>query len=1033
MDFLNIIATLRKFGNFLAGLFPILGVIGNRVFEFLKLPQFNDFVAKLRTKPPFSAIAPIVDRFFWKDYAKDRLEIAKLAPEMVPILKMVALISVSIVFLLPLSTVFHNDLVKITLGNGTITSAPSWTVWCWIIISAFAWACLTTGAAISNRLALVLVSLGCIYTLGTCALFLPRSYWNASLSVSILLGIMISAKVLPIKTLTDKIAAIVSSIVSGAPTGLVLTALTPLHHYAKPFVLQWGAATGSILGVLSLGTAREKKSDTQPLRLFILTITISSMVFLTSLVVRGGLSAVGDQLLSSIKLCNGYLWPIWYYIGVGIIYKLLKNARIITRAVQDLMPKVTFVPLALIALAAGLAIFWSPVLAMAFFPPHPLAPISAVFIPIYQYYRSVLNDPTNIYTSEWMRWIFCIDLFVVLWMIAKSKLSRENMGTLAYFTLLSWFFIAEYTFQVTSFSHAPRQSEVMVTLFAIWLLWLFHTSILEICSNSSRLWPAQGRQLLYSGFVCLCLLELSARTIVHDYNVSNEIFLMMFRGIIDVGIPYFMFVFATRKLNRLPISTLRLFQSFCLGALFTLPMNVLDKFALSGGTISAFTALWKAEVELYSTVGIFATTIPHLPAEWLFLRAILYVCALVFLTAAVQYVRTLQWLRNREPVDAEATPKATPKATPGAYSTLVFCLISFAGGFASFSKTAVDLPLPTDWKVLISPFSLNIHLDYYWLVAYLSSWLSALMFLLLVPQRAHGLTRGLQFSAAISVSVLTNFAIQWLYPGQEYELLSANLLPMVSITGVCLFLYLGLTVWNRVQKDLAQCNTNLDNAATSQSHPLALDEGEEEVTGVATATDTGKRNEKGTPLFTGLEVTVVAAITFLIFGANIFNGLNSSRLISHRRLADQKTIKIPAHWIPNQSTASAKDLTNHFYALGDADLKSFMDVGALPANSMTLQQTFESLAEKLSQTQVLKNFSLKKVENWSDSHMEVVTGYFTYSQMFSGSEMTMTGITSLMREKKSDQIQFVTIYCFPSELQRRLADLRRIVDNHTHG
>lgn len=1061
MDFLNIIATLRKFGNFLAGLFPALAVLSNRIFEFLKLKDLNAFIQKYRDKPPLSAIAPIIDRFFWKDYAKDRLEIEKIAPEMVPILKLVALISVFLVFLMPLCLVFHDNPVKISLANGADSSAPAWSVWCWISVSAFAWACLATGAAISNRLALVITSLGAVYTLGTCALFLPRSYWNISLSFSILLGIMISAKVLPMNSLKDKIGAVIASIISGAPTGLIVTALSPVHHYVKPYVLQWAGTIGSVAGLLSLGTSREKKEETQPLRLFLLTITSTSLIYLISLVVRGGLSPVGDQLLASIRLCNAYLWPIWYYIGVGIIYKLLKNARIITRAVQDLMPKRSFVPLALVALIAGLVIFWSPVIALAYFPPHPLAPLSWAFLPIYQYYRSMLNDPTNIYTSEWMRWIFAIDLFVVAWMTSKRKLTNESVGSLAYFTLLGWFFIAEYTFQISSFSHAPRHSEVLITLFAIWLLWLFHTSILEICSESSRLWPAQGRQLLYSGFVCLCLLEIAARTTVHDYGVSNEVFLMMFRGIIDVGIPYFLFVFATRRLKKLPISTLRLFQAFCLGAAFTFPINILDKFALSGGSVSGFLALWGTELELSRTTGVISESIPHLPTEWLLIRALVFSATLAMLSAGMRYIRGQQWqLRNRseeipdqtsassasESIPSEAGRKpARPfqasgkpevplestikKSPPGTYSSLVFLLISFAGGFASFSKSAVDLPLPNDWKVLLSPFSMNVYLDYYWLVSYLSSWLSALTFLLLVPQDSNGSPRKVQHITAIMGSVAVNFACNWLFPGQEYELVSANVLALVGVSGIGLFLFMAQLVWTRLNLDLQKCEPDDACANTSPSHPLAQEADVETITEISSSHyKASGRLERvdAKPLFSTKEISIIATSLLFIFASLITVTMNGSRMVKYDISSFACKMSLPAHWLPIVNKANPRDSINHFYSVGETGLKSFMDVGTLPASVLSLKETFEELCAKISKSQLLKDFTPTKMEQWKE-YGDVFVGYYTYTQDFDKSPIKMTGISALVRGTQGESIRFVTIYSFPSELDRRVADLRRIV------
>ena len=57
-----------------------------------------------------------------------------------------------------------------------------------------------------------------------------------------------------------------------------------------------------------------------------------------------------------------------------------------------------------------------------------------------------------------------------------------------------------------------------------------------------------------------------------DPKVVDEVFLYLFRGIVDVGLPYFLYVYAGRQFKELPVPAGRLFAAFCAGALSTLPL-----------------------------------------------------------------------------------------------------------------------------------------------------------------------------------------------------------------------------------------------------------------------------------------------------------------------------------------------------------------------------------------------------------------------------------------------------------------------------
>lgn len=107
-----------------------------------------------------------------------------------------------------------------------------------------------------------------------------------------------------------------------------------------------------------------------------------------------------------------------------------------------------------------------------------------------------------------------------------------------YWLVLLWFLISKYLFQFLSFGRSRAHSVALLTVFGMWLVWLFHTTGLKLSLEFSPAWPSAGRLCLYAAVVLFCLLEVNARAIPGDFRVMDEIFLVMFRGVVDVGLPY---------------------------------------------------------------------------------------------------------------------------------------------------------------------------------------------------------------------------------------------------------------------------------------------------------------------------------------------------------------------------------------------------------------------------------------------------------------------------------------------------------------
>jgi len=106
-----------------------------------------------------------------------------------------------------------------------------------------------------------------------------------------------------------------------------------------------------------LGALRLSALLRQPISIAASALVLSAitLVFLVTLVCRGGAAAFAGQLLSEMSLWNGYLWPVWYFIGIGIVFKLIKNTKVITKSIKEALPGALYLPVVVLLPAT-----WSP-------------------------------------------------------------------------------------------------------------------------------------------------------------------------------------------------------------------------------------------------------------------------------------------------------------------------------------------------------------------------------------------------------------------------------------------------------------------------------------------------------------------------------------------------------------------------------------------------------------------------------------------------------------------------------------------------
>ncbi|MBZ0186382.1 MAG: hypothetical protein K8F91_09065, partial [Candidatus Obscuribacterales bacterium] len=208
MNPFQIIATLRKFGNYLVGLFPIFATISESLAAHFKTisqkPAVKGIIERAGSSNFFQAIWKIVERFYWRDYKKNRLDLSESPPECLPILRPIFQCCALLCILIPF-TQFPINQVAIETLSGFKGMAPTWSVVLWSFCLPLAWAVLLSGMALSNRSFFAPVAIAALYFMSSCVLELPRSSANAFLTIAILLNLIYCFKTHNASSLANRI------------------------------------------------------------------------------------------------------------------------------------------------------------------------------------------------------------------------------------------------------------------------------------------------------------------------------------------------------------------------------------------------------------------------------------------------------------------------------------------------------------------------------------------------------------------------------------------------------------------------------------------------------------------------------------------------------------------------------------------------------------------------------------------------------------------------------------------------------------
>lgn len=733
MNPFQIIATLRKLGNYLAGLFPFLGKLGDLVAALLlKLPlvqSLGKFCRKLLERPFFNAVWKVLERFYWRTYSKDRLDLSQAPPQSLPVLRPVFQLSILLLLLLPFA---GNSAMRVPVEtfSGFSGTAPAWSVWLWLLTLPLAWACLLVGTGLSNRPAFTATAFGGLYFLASNTLLLPRAWGNILLGLAVLFAFALCERRLHRSGHKNTALATLNAVLVGGAAGVQMTVMTPLrpwltehlHLPANIFTIPIGLMAGIPFGIalalltLKWSWLKEKPTAIPGLRgtksdsaMAVWLLALLLLAFLLQGLHRSTLGQQAGALLSSLNLSNAYLWPVWYFIGIGIMHKLLGSSKVVAKSLSAAVPSKVLNPLLLVGLLLSLLFSTSDWLAY-YFAGYAQGGSTAealcrFFAHLYQLASPYLFQNTmSRISTHWLALVLAAETILVLALAFAGKLTGAVLNRLFYWTALAALLIWEYAFQFSSFARSPIHSSWMLFLFGVWLIWLMHTVGWSMSMNSSRLWPSRGRLAIYAAIVSLCILEIHARVACQDFRITNEIFLAMFRGVIEVGPPYYLYLFASRRISASatqPVSLKLIFSYFCLGALASMAGNVLEKLASVHFQPGVFQELLAKQLGAFNSTGSINIAVRH-DSTMLIAGTALYVILLLF---------------------AERHLKA--RNFSGA--SITFALMALAGGLAAFSHSLIDLPLPTDWRIMLAPTSQELTFNCNVLMTFAWAWLPALM------------------------------------------------------------------------------------------------------------------------------------------------------------------------------------------------------------------------------------------------------------------------------------------------------------------
>lgn len=987
MNFVQIVATLRKFGNYLAGLFPalvvFLNLLSRQLGKVVENPVIAPFWAKLKNNPRAQAIWKFFERFYWRTYSKDRLDLTQAPPETVALLRPIFQLSAALCLLIPLTQLAFFP-VSIEAFSGFKSVAPAWSVILWIVSLPCVWAALLVGTAISNRIAFMLTACLASSLLVTCVVLLPRDFANALAPLSILIALGYCERSLKRETPASNFLSVLNGLISGIAAGFPLVVLTPIRPFLGTLTtlpgptisIGSGAIIGSVLGLTVLIWARLPHVTERPpgfrgaplkMAAVVWTIVILLGAYLVAGIPRGDLGQSGSMLISSLYLTYSYLWPVWYFMGVGILHKLMGSSKILASSIEGILPQKLLTPLLVLVLLSALFVSYLEKLTLSLtYVQHPLA--TQLLLALNQVYvftkPMIWGNPLSVMTNNWFSWVLLFDLIVVVVLAVQKRLTSAALVRLLFLSCFAALLMWEYAFQMASFARAPSHSVLVLFFFAIWLLWLMHTVGWGLSSKSSPCWPSSGRLAVYSGIALVAILDIHARSACQDYKVMNELFLDMFRGVIDFGLPYYFLVWTSKKLDHLPVKISTLLGIFSLGAITSFAFNVLEKLAGAGWNVSQCLRLIEQQRALLSTTGSPNIDL-DIPTSFFIIRAINYVALLTLLYAIAR--------------------KKTAATANGSH-TILFLLVAYASGIAAFSKSQLFMPFFAEFGAVIAPCTQELLFNCNLLQSYLSYWIPALMLGASQLSEKQSLRN---FLLVLPLAAAVHGLISWGYSDFSSYLRASNSLYLIITALAGVFVVLVTYAIQKLQP---------------QSEPA------------------DDKNSKAR-LLTPRAVIFLAALIELVLIPKSLLQIQQLKFDSRQFSVLQHPVSISSTW--KESTfvgvnQSAVTLTRSAPSGG----QEILQLGKVQSNPAGTRQLLKTLLTAAVESKNFPNLNVLNLESWNKYCPEALACQFSYD--VPASNQVRFGLSVLIPDTDG-KTEFYTLHTTPSDMENEQFEMAYMI------
>ncbi|MGQ0766178.1 MAG: hypothetical protein ACT4OZ_10980 [Gemmatimonadota bacterium] len=844
--------SIQKLRFFLAGVFPFLirpPTKEEATFRWLaRFPRLEAFLKRVRASALGANAERVASTFALGNYASDTLDWSKVPRDAAAVLRAAILIGGILCLLVPLAMTW----TWLPLSAEAITGTPGepvagWSVVLWVVAFAFGWSAMLAGTAASSRATFIPSLVVFLYFSVAVVAAAPKAGW----SLLVPLQASIAMVYCEARARNDGwLPGLASCTLAGVGIAFVAIIVAPTSPWFRGRLLMASIGIGVALGVLLWLSgralrhrlARGHTTVVRAVRLDVITalLVLLHLVVLTSLAFRGGLEIPAGGIQAFAIQMTGYLWPLYFFIGIGVVFKVLRQTKAVHGVVHELVPSQLFIPVTFVLLVMATIVPWiEPVLTTPAFPWPGLVTAAADWV--YNATAWIWAFPLARFTMETMKWVLLGAVLASGWALYRRRLTSGMMAGLLFTVTLAGLAVFEYHFELLGFSRSPRNSALSLFIFTIFVLWLAHKTMLKFLIGSSPWWPPSARVATYAAALIFVLLPIHARAAAHSQSLTNEIFLYLFSGVINFGLPYYLYVYATKRFKRLPITVPATLGYFCLGAVLAVPLVLLDKVVVAG----SLNAAWQVATNQTNAIlqGLRQPPVTvFLPAWWIVVRGVLAMAAVVTVGAIARRM-------SRDPAMRPAT--------------VVFSLVAVAAGLACFSNRSLELPLlPQRVLLLITPLHQSPMVDAALVVLQLRFLLPALILALILTRSSSRPGR----IAGVAAALLLHIGAGLIWPAHEAWLRSTGALFGLGAAAVTVFLLLAGALRGRL-------DTLLDPVSGADGSIMTT-----------------------TPLLEWRELRAVSATLLVVIGLWTAYTAYAGRLIPHRVSGVDVAARLPAIW-----------------------------------------------------------------------------------------------------------------------------------------